>query len=226
MKRFNREILGNIALTVGLVVVACVGLVGTQWVDLRLDDDNRATSHKTTQAVISRGATRGGMGSSWVVPNIARPEYRGVSRASGVRQSQSAEQGSSVSLIASSTSHRHSPVVSSIGVSGGSSVGGSSVGGVHRSSGSSSVASSGSFGSIPTTSMTRRSATMTMTAPFANEDMPSGNVHTKVSGGGGKDEPAPEIPLPVGDAVWPLLLCGAAYAFFLFCKKKAIKNEK
>ena len=221
MKRFNSEILGNIALTVGLVAVACFGLVATQWVDLRLDDDNRAPSHKTTQAVVSRGATRGGMGSSWVVPSIARPEYRGVSHTSGVRPSQSVGQGSSVSLIASSTNHRHSPVVSSVGVSGGS-----SVGGVHRSSGSSSVASSSSFGSIPVASMTRRSATMTMTAPFATEDMPSGTIHTKVSGEGGKDEPAPEIPVPVGDAVWPLLLCGVAYAFFLFHKKKAIKNEK
>ncbi len=211
MKRIRREILGNIALTVGLVGVVCLGL--TTFGKTEMGQSNIVT-YRTSRAPAATQPLGGDR--SWLVPNIAQSDFHASSARRSAR--------TAIATAPAATATGQSIV--STGLQGGTSVGGGSVGGgssassssatTHRSAVASGSSVARTSGSIASSGSSRSSRTVTVSEPFAddNSDRPSARPRPKVGGDTSVGDPAPEYPEPIGSALVPLLLCAGAYVFW------------
>ena len=140
MKRIRREILGNIALTVGLVGVVCFGLATFGKTEM---GQSNIVTYRTSRAPAATQPLGGDR--SWLVPNIAQSDFHASSARRSVR--------TAIATTPAATATGQSIV--STGLQGGTSVGGgssasSSSATTHRSavvSGSSVAHTSGSIAS-------------------------------------------------------------------------------
>ena len=208
MKRIRREILGNIALTVGLVGVVCFGLATFGKTEMGQSDIVTYRTSRAPAATQPLGGDR-----SWLVPNIAQSDFHASSARRSVR-----------TAIATTPAATGQSIVST-GLQGGTSVGGSSASGstttTHRSAAVASSSVAQSSASVASSGSSRSSRTVVVSEPFADEvTRPSARPRPKVGGDTGKDEPFPEPQPPVGSALVPLLLCASAYVVWLRRKKK------
>lgn len=205
MKRTNKQILGNVILTVVLVGAVCFGLACVK-------DTETASSGIVTYRTGRVPASSQSVGDrSWLVPNIAQSNFH----------ASSTSRGSAQPAATATASGGHSLI--STGLSQGSSAGGglgngASYGQRGASSGSATAQVSGgtSFGSIPRQSM---AGSTSVSEPFSNPSQrPDARPRPKVDPDGGKDEPFYE---PIGGALVPLLLCAAGYTLYVRRRKKA-----
>lgn len=208
MKRIRREILGNIALTVGLVGVVCFGLATFGKTEMGQSDIVTYRTSRAPAATQPLGGDR-----SWLVPNIAQSDFHASSARRSVR-----------TAIATTPAATGQSIVST-GLQGGTSVGGSTASGgtatTHRSAAVASSSVAQSSGSVASSGSSRSSRTVTVSEPFADEvTRPSARPRPKVGGDTGKDEPFPEDKPPVGSALVPLLLCASAYVVWLRRRKR------
>lgn len=220
MKRIRREILGNIALTVGLVGVVCFGLATFGKTEM---GQSNIVTYRTSRAPAATQPLGGDR--SWLVPNIAQSDFHASSARRSVR--------TAIATAPAATATGQSIV--STGLQGGTSVGGSSSASSSASSSSAtthrSVVASGSSvahtsGSIASSGSSRSSHTVTVSEPFAddNSGRPSARPRPKVGPDGGKDEQFPEDQPPIGSALVPLLLCAGAYVVWL--RRRRLKSEE
>lgn len=208
MKRIRREILGNIALTVGLVGVVCFGLATFGKTEMGQSDIVTYRTSRAPAATQPLGGDR-----SWLVPNIAQSDFHASSARRSVR-----------TAIATAPAATGQSIVST-GLQGGTSVGGSSASGgtatTHRSAAVASSSVAQSSGSVASSGSSRSSRTVTVSEPFADEvTRPSARPRPKQDLSGGSGEPFPEEQPPIGSALVPLLLCASAYVVWLRRKKK------
>ncbi len=213
MKRIRREILGNIALTVGLVGVVCLGLATFGKTEM---GQSNIVTYRTSRAPAATQPLGGDR--SWLVPNIAQSDFHASSARRNVR--------TAIATAPAATATGQSIV--STGLQGGTSVGGTSVGGgssatTHRSAVASGSSVARTSGSIASSGSSRSSRTVTVSEPFAddNSGRPSARPRPKrdLGGNSGKDEPFPDD-TPIGSALVPLLLCAGAYVFWLRRKNR------
>lgn len=206
MKRIRREILGNIALTVGLVGVVCFGLATFGKTEM---GQSNIVTYRTSRAPAATQPLGGDR--SWLVPNIAQSDFHASSARRSVR--------TAIATTPAATATGQSIV--STGLQGGTSVGGgssasSSSATTHRSAVVSGSSVAHTSGSIASSGSSRSSRTVTVSEPFAddNSGRPSARPRPKVGPDDGKDEPFPEDKPPIGSALVPLLLCAGAYVFW------------
>lgn len=210
MKRIRREILGNIALTVGLVGVVCFGLATFGKTEMGQSDIVTYRTSRAPAATQPLGGDR-----SWLVPNIAQSDFHASSARRSVR----------TAIATTPTATATGQSIVSTGLQGGTSVGGSTASGstatTHRSAAVASSSVAQSSGSVASSGSSRSSRTVTVSEPFADEvTRPSARPRPKVGGDDGKDEPFPEDKPPVGSALVPLLLCASAYVVWLRRRKR------
>ncbi len=210
MKRICREILGNIALTVGLVGVVCFGLATFGKTEM---GQSNIVTYRTSRAPAATQPLGGDR--SWLVPNIAQSDFHASSARRSVR---------TATATAPATTATGQSIVST-GLQGGTSIGGSTASGgtatTHRSAAvaSSSVAQSST--SVASSGSSRSLRTVTVSEPFADEvTRPSARPRPKTDLSGGSNEPFPEDKPPIGSALVPLLLCASAYVVWLRRRKK------
>lgn len=205
MKRIRREILGNIALTVGLVGVVCFGLATFGKTEM---GQSNIVTYRTSRAPAATQPLGGDR--SWLVPNIAQSDFHASSARRSVRTA------IATTPVATATGQS----IVSTGLQGGTSVGGgssasSSSATTHRNAVVSGSSVAHTSGSIASSGSSRSSRTVTVSEPFADEDTrPSARPRPKVGPDDGKDEPFPEDKPPIGSALVPLLLCAGAYVFW------------
>lgn len=200
MKRTNKQIFGNVILTVALVGGACLGVACISKVET-------ASSGIVTYSTGSVSAPAQSVGDhSWLMPRIDQSDLHASSAAP--RRAPRA-----VAQVSPASSHS----IISTGLTTGTSVGGgstSAAGGSSQSLSSSAagnVSTSGSvsFGSIPQQSMV---GATNVSQPFAESSRPQGTMRPRVDIDGGKDEPFYE---PIGDGLYFLLLCGGLFALLI-----------
>ena len=202
MKRIRREILGNIALTVGLVGVVCFGLATFGKTEM---GQSNIVTYRTSRAPAATQPLGGDR--SWLVPNIAQSDFHASSARRSVR--------TAIATAPAATATGQSIV--STGLQGGTSVGGSTASGgtatTHRSAAVAGSSVAHISGSIASSGSSRSSRTVTVSEPFAddNSGRPSARPRPKVGPDGGKEEQFPEDKPPIGSALVPLLLCAGAY---------------
>lgn len=156
MKRIRREILGNIALTVGLVGVVCFGLATFGKTEMGQSDIVTYRTSRAPAATQPLGGDR-----SWLVPNIAQSDFHASSARRSVR----------TAIATATTTTATGQSIVSTGLQGGTSVGGSTTsGGTATTHHSAAVASSSvaqSSGSVASSGLSRSSRTVTVSEPFA-----------------------------------------------------------